>query len=100
MKIDTQIYFFFSNHSYESLNTKFILSSVLGQNTNLLKIGYKEINVNKDPLLCTKYNVQGVPTTLILKKDKVINKVLGELGVEQVISLIKELKYKNVKVKK
>lgn len=99
-KAETKVYFFFNNNSSESLHTKFILSSVLAQNSRLLKIEYKEININEYPLMCDEYNIKRLPTTLIIQNDKIIDQISGELKVGQVISIIKDIKYNLIKYKR
>jgi len=47
-----------------------------------------KLNVDDNPAVCSQYTVQGVPTILIFKDGKLINKMVGVLSEEEIIRRI------------
>ena len=73
------ILFFYSNYNLISLRTKLRLSDILDKSSKKQNIRFKEIDINKEPLTCKRFGIQGIPTTIILKNDIVLAKFLGDL---------------------
>ena len=54
---------------------------------NRLKVA--RLNVDENPAVCAQYSVQGVPTILIFKDGKLINRMVGVLSEEEIERRIK-----------
>lgn len=87
---DLEILFFFNSYNQESLNSRFIISSILAQKADDHRILFREINVTKEHAMCKMYDVKGVPTTIILKNNSIVKKILGELDEKEIASIIKK----------
>jgi hypothetical protein len=85
-----EILFFYSTLKYESVATKLILNNYLISNSIVERIVMKEIDFDKNNELCKKYNVTGVPTTLVLFKDELRVRHLGEFTHKELNILLTE----------
>ena len=41
---------------------------------------FTKVNVDEIPDISRKYGITGIPTTLFLKKEKVLNKIVGAMN--------------------
>jgi hypothetical protein len=90
-----EILFFYSTSKYESVATKLMLNNFLISNSIVEGYELKEIDFDKNNDLCKKYNVTGVPTTLILFEDKLRARHLGEFTNKELNILMTEALKRN-----
>jgi thioredoxin len=64
-----------------------IIDSIAAGYNDRLKVA--RLNVDDNPAVSSQYAVQGVPTILIFKDGKLINKMVGVLSEEEIIRRIK-----------
>ncbi len=86
-----EILFFYSTSKYESVATKLVLNNFLVSNPLDKKFVLKEIEFDRNNELCKKYSVKGVPTTLVLFKDKLRARHLGEFTHKELNILMTEV---------
>lgn len=93
-----KILLFYSTSKYESVATKLILNNYLISNSFVEEFTLKEIDFDKNNKLCKKYNVTGVPTTLVFFKDQLRARHLGEFTHKELNILLREvLQFKKVR---
>ena len=90
-KENFEILFFYSTSKYESVATKLVLNNFLVSNPLDKKFVLKEIEFDRNNELCKKYSVTGVPTTLVLIKDKLRARHLGEFTHKELNILMTEV---------
>jgi hypothetical protein len=89
-----EILFFYSASKYESIAAKLILNNYLISNSVSRKYNLKEIDFDKNIELCKKYNVTGVPTTLLYCNNELHARHLGEFTFNELnILLTKTIKF-------
>src|ERR1044072_6273314 len=54
------------------------------------KIVFGKVNVDENPLLSQRFNIQGIPTLMILKKGEIIDTMIGALPKGQIENKIKQ----------
>ncbi len=91
-----EILFFYNKYNPESLKTRSDFFEVFAQNNCISNIKINSIDIDKYPLICKKYNINGIPTTLIFKNDVPVLKVLGQLFKKDLKLLMKELNNKPI----
>jgi thioredoxin len=64
-----------------------IIDRIAADYNDRLKVA--RLNVDDNPAVSSQYAVQGVPTILIFKNGKLINKMVGVLSEEEIIRRIK-----------
>ncbi|MFX1593705.1 MAG: thioredoxin [Promethearchaeota archaeon] len=55
---------------------------------------FVKVNVDENNAIAMKYGITGIPTTLFIKKNEVINKVVGAMnyeGMKQVLAKLQQL---------
>jgi len=92
-----EILFFYSISMYENVRTKLILNDYLNSNVIAKEIVLKEIDFDKEIDLCKKYNVTGVPTTIVYHNEKQFYRHLGELSDNELEFLFAKIKLVNEK---
>ncbi|MFX1375874.1 MAG: thioredoxin [Promethearchaeota archaeon] len=53
---------------------------------------FVKVNVDENNAVARKYGITGIPTTLFIKNDKVINKVVGAMNYEGMKNVLEKLK--------
>jgi hypothetical protein len=86
-----EILFFYSTSKYESVATKLVLNNYLISNTFNKNIVLKEIEFDRNNEFCKKYNINGVPTTLVLFNDQLRARHLGEYTNKELNILLSEV---------
>ena len=64
-----------------------ILEEIANENAGKIKVA--KINVDEEMELAIQFKIEAIPTLLIFKKGEMINKSLGLLSKEEILSLIK-----------
>jgi thioredoxin 1 len=59
-----------------------IIDRIAAEYNDRLKVA--KLNVNDNPAVCSRYAVQGVPTILMFKDGKLMNKMVGVLSKEEI----------------
>ena len=90
-KAKYEILFFFSTSNYDSVTTKLILNNYLFSKSINNKCILKEIDIDNNSELCKKYNVSGVPTTMVFFNNELLYRHLGELSNKELDLVFKEL---------
>jgi len=54
------------------------------------KIVFGKVNVDENPLLSQRFNIQSIPTLMILKKGEIIDTMIGALPKGQIENKIKQ----------
>lgn len=86
-----EILFFYDRYNRESLVTKSVLAERFEKKTKTAGLKLNNIDIKKNPTLCKKYKVIGVPTTLIIKNNELILRHLGQLNEEEINIILGEL---------
>jgi thioredoxin 1 len=84
---DITLNFFYRDNSMDCQITRRALYSIL--DNYLGKIRIQEINFDHNKEICDAYNVYGVPTLLIIKNNKVLNRYSGILDASEINVLLK-----------
>ncbi|MFX1325313.1 MAG: thioredoxin family protein, partial [Promethearchaeota archaeon] len=53
---------------------------------------FVKVNVDENNAIAMKYGITGIPTTLFIKNDEVINKVVGAMNYEGMKKVLEKLK--------
>ena len=53
------------------------------------KVTFAEVNVDKQKQVAARYQIHSLPTMILFKKDKIINKTVGSLSQKQIESFVK-----------
>ncbi|PTB83863.1 thioredoxin [Sulfurovum lithotrophicum] len=53
------------------------------------KVTFAEVNVDKQKQLSRRYRIRSLPTMILFKKDKIINKTVGSLSQKQIEAFVK-----------
>ena len=80
------VYFFYRDKSMDCQVSRRALYSIL--DNYLDKIIMQEINFDHNKQICEVYNVYGVPTLLIIKNNKVVNRYSGILDSREINVLL------------
>lgn len=91
---DSEIIYFYSHYHPGSLRAKIVLSKALDKIASKLKLNLRSVDVLNEPQLCEKYCVGGVPTTLIVNKNNIVTKLLGEFDESEILRLLKQTEKK------
>jgi len=54
------------------------------------KVTFAEVNVDTQKQLAQRYQVRSLPTMILFKKDKIINKTVGSLSQKQIEAFVKK----------
>ena len=84
------ILFFYSSSKYETVATKLVLSNYLINVSFAERFVLKEIDYDKNIDICKRYNVTGVPTTLVLFNGELRARHLGEFTHKELNILLTE----------
>lgn len=88
--------FFYRDNNLDCQITRRALYNIL--DNYLDKIVMKEINFDQNKSICENYNVYGIPTLLIIKDNKVLNRYSGILDSNEIIvfleTVINNIPYK------
>ncbi len=57
---------------------------------NAGKIKVCKVNVDENEKLCIKYSIASIPTLMVFKNGKLVNKSVGFMGKEELKALFKE----------
>jgi len=63
-----------------------------------LQQDYKEeyifikVNVDENPAIAQKYRITGIPTTLFIKNDKIVHKIVGSVNYDYMQRILEKLK--------
>lgn len=85
-----EILFFYSTSKYESVATKLVLKDYLISSSIYKRFVLREIEYNRNSDICKKYNITGVPTTLVFFKDQLRARYLGEFTTKDLNVLFSE----------
>ena len=83
---EISLYFFYRDNSLDCQITRRTLYRIL--ENYLDKIIIQEINFDQNKEICDAYNVYGVPTLLIIKNNKVLNRYSGILDFCEIDALL------------
>lgn len=86
-----EILFFYSTSKYESVATKLELNNFLISSLKNKNIVLKEFELDKNRELCKKYNITGVPTTLVFFNDELRARYLGEFTTRELNVLLSKV---------
>ncbi|MFX0175155.1 MAG: thioredoxin [Candidatus Hodarchaeota archaeon] len=53
---------------------------------------FVKVNVDENPSIAQKYRITGIPTTLFIKNEKVIHKIVGSVNYEYMQRIFQKLK--------
>ena len=53
---------------------------------------FVKVNVDEIPTVAIKYQITGIPTTLFIKNDKVVNKIVGSMNYDGMKKVLDKLK--------
>ncbi|MFW9897916.1 MAG: thioredoxin [Candidatus Thorarchaeota archaeon] len=53
---------------------------------------FTKVNVDENPEISRKYGITGIPTTLFLKKEKVLSKIVGAMNYDKMKLIIEQMK--------
>ena len=53
---------------------------------------FAKINVDDNPMLSRRFSITGIPTLLFLKNDKIIHRIIGAIGYDQLKEVLEKLK--------
>ena len=53
---------------------------------------FVKINVDENPTLAMKYQITGIPTTLFIKNDEIVNKVVGSMNYDGMKKVLDKLR--------
>jgi thioredoxin 1 len=53
---------------------------------------FAKVNVDENPGVAQKYRITGIPTTLFIKNDKVVHKIVGSVNYDYMQRVIEKLK--------
>ena len=53
------------------------------------KVTFAEVNVDEQKQVAQRYQIHSLPTMILFKKDKIINKTVGSLSQKQIESFVK-----------
>ena len=53
---------------------------------------FAKVNVDEVPEIARKYGVTGIPTTLFIRKDKVLQKIVGAMNYDSMKLIIEKIK--------
>ena len=53
---------------------------------------FAKVNVDEVPEIARKYGVTGIPTTLFIRKDKVLQKIVGAMNYDSMKKIIEKMK--------
>jgi len=53
------------------------------------KVTFAEVNVDKQKQVAARYQIHSLPTMILFKKDKIINKTVGSLSQKQIEAFVK-----------
>ena len=54
------------------------------------KVTFAEVNVDKQKQVAARYQIHSLPTMILFKKDKIINKTVGSLSQKQIETFVKK----------
>jgi thioredoxin 1 len=53
---------------------------------------FAKVNVDENPSIAQKYRITGIPTTLFIRNDKIIHKIVGSVNYEYMQRVLQKLK--------
>ncbi|NVM37606.1 MAG: thioredoxin [Candidatus Lokiarchaeota archaeon] len=53
---------------------------------------FVKVNVDEIPTLAMKYQITGIPTTLFIKNDEIVNKIVGSMNYDGMKKVLNKLK--------
>jgi len=54
------------------------------------KVTFAEVNVDTQKQVAQRYRIRSLPTMILFKKDKIINKIVGSLSQKQIEAFVKK----------
>ncbi|MEE9377729.1 MAG: thioredoxin [Candidatus Lokiarchaeia archaeon] len=54
---------------------------------------FVKVNVDENPTLAMKYQITGIPTTLFIKNDEIVNKVVGSMNYDGMKKVLDKLRH-------
>ncbi len=53
---------------------------------------FVKLNVDENPSIAQRYRITGIPTTLFIKNDKIVHKIVGAVNAEYMERVLEKLK--------
>ena len=53
---------------------------------------FVKLNVDENPSIAQRYRITGIPTTLFIKNDKIVHKIVGAVNAEYIERVLEKLK--------
>ncbi|PKL82414.1 MAG: hypothetical protein CVV24_10260 [Ignavibacteriae bacterium HGW-Ignavibacteriae-3] len=82
-----ELLFFYDKYSPESLKSKSAVSKIITQKRKK-NIRIRNIEISGMRSVCKKYNVMGIPTLVLLRKQKPVLKLLGQMTEDELNRII------------